>query len=105
MRKLRQSRPICESATNARGGNLLVIVRSSWVALFAGCGFVGLASCGGLVDEDVQHNFQVDAAGYVRCATPELTPEEIQAIDDEVEAFTKSVDVVIDENGIGVRRD
>jgi hypothetical protein len=49
--------------------------------------------------------FDVTPSGHVRCGTPPLSLEEIDAIDAEVEAILRDGIVTIGENGVGFRTD
>lgn len=85
-----------------------MIVRSSWVALCTSAGFAVFAGCETGIDETFieEGHFDRGADGYVRCATPPLSEEEIQRIDIEVEnAVRNAPGFVIGENGIGFRTD
>ncbi len=72
-----------------------------WIA---GCGFVLFSCAPGDVPKVEDYTQEKSPAGFVRCATPHLSIEELEEIDLEVDTILNTPDVTIGDNGIGFKR-
>lgn len=73
-------------------------------AWFAASGFVLFSCAPGDVAPVDDYTQEKSPAGFVRCATPQLSIEEVEEIDLEVDTILTTPDVSIGENGIGFKR-